>query len=534
MAGFDPPCQALPFRLPHITLMSTWTDGYISEVGYTHGFYKELAPSSIRYALTLAGLDCPALQDFRYCELGFGQGLSANLLAAANAGGEFWGTDFNPQQAGSTQRLAAQAQLGNTRWLDDSFREFLERDTPPFDFIALHGIYSWVNEENQRLLVEILRKKLKVGGVVYISYNTLPGWSKYAPIRHLLKVHAETLSAQGDNILKKAKSGLDFAVQAQALQTGYFASISALDQWLETIRDYDPNYLAHEYLNTHWSLTYFSEMVETLEPAKLSYATSAHAMDVLDFLCLSSQSAAYVATIKHPLLRETVRDFCRDRQFRRDLFVRGKQPLTSAERQRRLLAQRFALLIPRQHVPDKMPMSGGEINLRPEIYTPILDVLAQQPASMREIMAHPTVAGLGFEVVSEALHILVATGHASPCLGEAEQQATEASVRRFNRAVIDNIAMGHHDFRYLASSCLGNGVKLGNLQQLFLGYWLEGIRHQEDWIREALPILRTQEGVVTRSGQRLEKEEDILTELHEVAEIFASEQLPLFQRLGVV
>ena len=26
--------------------MSNWTDGYVSEIDYTHGFYRELTPDS--------------------------------------------------------------------------------------------------------------------------------------------------------------------------------------------------------------------------------------------------------------------------------------------------------------------------------------------------------------------------------------------------------------------------------------------------------------------------------------------------------
>lgn len=514
--------------------MSTWTDGYISEVGYTHGFYRELAPSWMRYALTLAGLDAPPLDDFRYCELGFGQGLSCNLLASANPGGEFWGTDFNPQQAAGAQRLAGRAELPNTHWLDDSFREFLDRDTPPFDFIALHGIYSWVNAENRQLLVEIMRHKLKVGGVVYISYNALPGWNKYVPLRYLLKSHAEAASAPGDGIVDKCRRAIGFAEELSELGAGYFGSAPSVPPWIKHIKNMDGNYIVHEYLNQHWTPTFFKEILDALEPAKLSFATSANMEDGLDILCLPDPVAQRLAKISDPILRETTRDFCLDRQFRRDLFVRGRRPLTATEQHQRLLEQRFVLSVPRQQAKDKINMPVGEMNLRAEVYPPILDILAHGPIAMGELLEQPSLAHLNFGKVAEALRILVAADYAAPCHDEAQQRAATAPALRFNRAVLDNTQAGRYDFRYLASPCMGSGIRLGNLQQLFLQRWLQGVRDQEAWVQHAWSTLQPQGRQVAKEGQVLETEAECLAELRTLADSFASEYLPVLQRLKMV
>ena len=134
-----------------------WTDGYVAEIGYTYGFYRELTPALIQYALIENGIMPPALEgSYNYCELGFGQGMSVNLLAACNPRGSFWGTDFNPEQASFAREIATHAR-SNAVLLDDSFQEFLERDTPPFDLIVIHGTWSWVSPEAQQAIVQILR-----------------------------------------------------------------------------------------------------------------------------------------------------------------------------------------------------------------------------------------------------------------------------------------------------------------------------------------------------------------------------------------
>ena len=51
------------------------------------------------------------------------------------------------------------------------------RDVP--DFVGLHGVWSWISNANRAAVVEFLRRKLKPGGVLYISYNASPGWAAF-------------------------------------------------------------------------------------------------------------------------------------------------------------------------------------------------------------------------------------------------------------------------------------------------------------------------------------------------------------------
>jgi hypothetical protein len=47
----------------------------------------------------------------------------------------------------------------------------------------LHGIWSWVSEDNRQIILDFIDRKLKPGGVLYLSYNTQPGWSAFMPLR---------------------------------------------------------------------------------------------------------------------------------------------------------------------------------------------------------------------------------------------------------------------------------------------------------------------------------------------------------------
>jgi hypothetical protein len=60
--------------------MIDWTSGYVADIGYTFGYYEELNPGRVRLAFLNQGLVFPEVG--AACELGFGQGLSANFHAA--------------------------------------------------------------------------------------------------------------------------------------------------------------------------------------------------------------------------------------------------------------------------------------------------------------------------------------------------------------------------------------------------------------------------------------------------------------------
>src|SRR4051812_1220727 len=101
----------------------SWTAGYVSEIDYTHGYYRELNPALLRFACLSAGVVSPEAHRIRYLELGFGQGLSINIHAAATDG-EFHGVDFNPTQTANARSLAG-ASGAKATLLDDSFQQFL-------------------------------------------------------------------------------------------------------------------------------------------------------------------------------------------------------------------------------------------------------------------------------------------------------------------------------------------------------------------------------------------------------------------------
>lgn len=106
------------------------------EIDYTHGYYQELNPLRARLALLFAGLHCPIMDTA--CELGFGQGMSINLHAAASP--VAWhGTDANPAHVAFAREIA-RAAGSEARLAAEPFAEYAaRRDMPEFDSSACMG-----------------------------------------------------------------------------------------------------------------------------------------------------------------------------------------------------------------------------------------------------------------------------------------------------------------------------------------------------------------------------------------------------------
>lgn len=512
--------------------MTAWTSGYVTDLGYTHGFYRELTPALLNFvalAKGQRGLDLGGGLD--YCELGCGQGFSMNLLASANPQVRFHATDFNPSQIAGARALAAEAGLTNVTFYENSFADFADHPGLPesFDVISLHGIYSWISEGNRAAIVEFIRRKLRAGGLVYISYNTLPGWAAAAPMRHLMYLHGK---AKGGPTISRLGPALAFVDQMQQSGAAFFRANPGMKERFERLKVMNRNYLAHEYLNDAWTLLYHSDVAQELSAAKLTYLGSAALLDHVDAVNLTPEQQQIMAGIDDPVLRETMRDYMVNQQFRRDVFVKGGLPAPNRVLVETWLDLRLALSTNRADVPLTVRGALGEANLSPEVYNPILDALKEMPKTLRELMTNSTIAGFGWERIRQALTMLVGAGHLQPCLSAKDEGKRARTTKSFNQAVMQR-AQDSGELLFLASPVTGGGLVVDRLQQLFLKAMEEGRKQPEDWAGAAWPVLASQGQRIVKEGKPLENPEDNLAELTTQARAFAEKQLPVLRSLQV-
>ena len=510
--------------------MTDWTAGYVADIGYTFGYYQELNPQRVKLAFLNQGLAYPEMG--AACELGFGQGISANIHAAASVT-QWHGTDFNPSQAGFAQSLAG-ATGSSAKFYDQAFDEFAKRDDlPEFDYIGLHGIWSWISDENRQVIVDFVRSRLKVGGVLYISYNTLPGWSTFAPMRHLMTEHAQVLGAEGRGIVSRIDGALEFTEKLLATSPLFSRANPAVGERLQKVKEHNRHYLAHEYFNRDWHPMHFATMAQWLQSAKVQYACSAHYLDHLDSVNLSPDQQVFLKDIPDPMFRETTRDFMVNQQFRRDYWVRGARKLSILERNEALRAIRVVLTSYRADVSLKVNGAQSEATMSEAVYGPILDTLSDHKiTSLAKLEQDVSAKGISFVQVVEAVVLLTGAGHVALVQEEAHISKSRKHAELLNAQLMHK-ARGSNDVSYLASPVTGGGIVVGRFVQLFLLSMSQGKKKPEEWAQFVWQVLSAQGQKLIKDGKMIEADADNLAELTEQAKVFAQKQLPILKALAI-
>jgi hypothetical protein len=373
------------------------------------------------------------------CELGFGQGLSLAIHATAS-NTEWWGVDVLPQHVESARSLIDN-EASRERLVCASFEQFDARnDLPDFDFIALHGVWSWVSPMNRARLTSFIKQRLAPCGIVYVGYNALPGWGPALSLRELLVAKASESCESVTSLEQRIDNALAFASDVVASDPRILESNPQFENQLRDIRAKKKSYLAHEYFNRDWHPMHFSQVAVQLAPCGLSYLGQADFSDTYDEWRLSERQRALLSGIADPVLRETTRDIILDRRFRRDYWVRSELATAISSPSRLEL---------RLWVPSAIRSADTET---PDAVTEWFRSLGAPGAIVhRSIETAVEHAALGYalgrgwvELVREQIL--------------ADTQRTPVST--INRRILDRV---HHDpeMSVLASHLTGSGVELG-------------------------------------------------------------------------
>lgn len=508
-----------------------WSDGYVTDVDYTHGFFPELSPSNLALSCLMGQLDWRVPpHDFTYLELGFGQGISLNINAAVTPG-RYWGTDFNPAHAANAQDLA-RASGSSPNILDAAFEELAARDDlPEFDAIVLHGIWSWISNRNRAYITDILRKHLKPGGICYISYNTQPGWSGSSPLQTLLLQHAQAL---GNGPLSSRIDGaLEFAEKLAETGAQYFEKQPEALEQLKEIQGRDRKYIAHEFFNTEWHPMPFGIVARDLSEAQLSFGTSARLTSQIDKLNFSREARQLLNSIKDPVFLETVKDYFLNRNFRRDIFIKGPRSLPVYESLARWKKVPFTIAGDPAKPPRDLTVPMGRITLAPDIYDPVIDALSADgfaPKTILEIQEFKSCQTVPLVKLTEAIQLLCGTGFVAP----AQSTETVEGARKASQALNAELcrrAEFSGGTTYLAAPLIGAGVPVGRIDQIFLRAETLEVADVPEY---TWGVLKAQGESLKKNGAPLKGDAENLAQLTQSHRRFLEERRPRLQRLGAI
>lgn len=510
--------------------MANWSEGYISDIDYTYGYYAELSPNNVKIPFLMAGLEAPKFSTA--CELGFGQGMSINAHAAASDV-EWYGTDFNPSQASFAQELS-DISGSNAHLYDQSFSEFCGRDDlPDFDFIGLHGIWSWVSNENREIITDFIRRKLKVGGVLYISYNTLPGWAAASPIRHMLTEHDHTHGSRSQGMSKRVKASIEFTQDLLKLCQPLVQQVPTIPKRLDDISEQNPNYLAHEYFNRDWQPMYFSEMADWLSPTKTNFACSASFLEDYKPCNYNNEQAEFIDGLDDPMFVQSVKDYMHNKQFRRDYWVKGARQISTAKSEQMWHQLRFMMISNLEDIKFEISGPVGNVALREDIYRQIVDLLNDHKIHRVSDLQQQLPDDFQQNWLFESLAILNSQGAVVMVQDEAVVESVTERCDKLNNYVMRQ-SLVSPELNALVSPLTGTAICYGRFPLIFLHAYTQGKKTRKKWVDYAWQALKKNNQLLLKDGNTLQAEEDNIQELNSMAEDFEKNTLPLAKRLQIV
>ncbi len=466
--------------------MSTWGGGYVTDIAYTTGWYRQQSPLIVALACLLGGVasPMPAGDDqVSYLELGCGHGFGAMLLAASNPAWRVTAVDFNPAHIAAARDWAAEAGLTNVTFLEADLTTLAEdaaaRSIPQADFVSMHGLWSWVPPAVQAGVVRLLRDKVRPGGAVHVSFNALPAWGSALGMARVLRTVGRQHVGRSD---RQAEAGFRFLremIAADAVQLKRSEIVRVL---MEKLDELPGIYLAHEYMNDSWAPCFMADVAEALAGAKLEWVAAANLIENFPVLTMSEEQRALVNRFEDPLLRELIKDHCIDRLLRHDVFVRGARRISPHQRDTALTDLSIGLNIRPQDLPLEAEMPAGRAALNPKFYQPIVGALAHGPRRIGDLLQLPEVEGKR-DNPAELVGILIGSELAEPVL--RPEAPPLASAQRFNRVAARRLMRTEPMSRPMgvASNRLGTAAPASVLDMVVLDRMLEGAGSIDEVLR---------------------------------------------------
>jgi len=282
------------------------------------------APYCLTHPSLLAAIGClyglsPTPPDScRVLEMGCGDGGNIIPMAYEFPKSTFIGIDLSPVQVGTGQKQVDLLGLENLRLETRSILDMGASDGK-FDYIIVHGVYSWVPDRVKEKILGICRNNLAGQGIAYISYNVLPGWQFNKSMRDMMLYrtrHIKDSKESTDAALELVKTMLDATAESNRFHD---VQLRFFGKTLQSFPDVS-SYLLHDYMEADNDPLYFHEFAGALKNHGLQYICDAEQTD-FELDSLPADAAAKFEEVSDNALDvEQYIDFIKNTRFRRSLI----------------------------------------------------------------------------------------------------------------------------------------------------------------------------------------------------------------------
>ena len=330
-----------------------------ADLGYlSQPFPYASAPFLESYA-RLLGLSPAPASTARILEIGssYGGNLISQALFYPQA--TFTGIEIAPTQVSVGKTYIDQLGITNLDLLEGDVNESHDH-LGTYDYIIAHGFYSWVDEETKNNFLRLCKEHLAENGILYMSYNTYPGWHKMDSVRALLEFANKDIDTL--NHREKVRHGKTVASKLGALMLEYDTVKNQQTSFLQSLRQTlqkQDCYVGHDHLEPVNTPVYFHQCMDHMAEHGFTYLCDCDLnLSFPDVYDETLRTQLQELAPHDPLAREQYIDFMLNTAFRKSLFThKGAAPkritetsVTDADFQHSLEQFLFTLRIPSEHL----------------------------------------------------------------------------------------------------------------------------------------------------------------------------------------
>ena len=282
---------------------------FYDSVPYTSNPFAISSIFRLEAIAKMSGFEPAPHEKCRVLELGcsFGGNLMMSALRCPDS--EFIGIDLSSEQIERGSKIVEQMGIKNLKLIQGDIsqiatgggsREFGKK----FDYIIVHGIYSWVPDFVKDAIFEVGKNYLSPHGLIYISYNTYPGWKGKDVLRDFMLFAASNetaLSIAAAKNIAKAEIDANGELSAKnklAMAKGFCTALVDFSEKIgqdecyklgisrhtinfakEHVLTNNPEkdyYVMHEYFETFNDPCYFKDFVAKARSHGLDYVADTH------------------------------------------------------------------------------------------------------------------------------------------------------------------------------------------------------------------------------------------------------------------
>ena len=286
------------------------------EVPYEMYSFPQTHPNRLSVIGQLFGMSPVPVDGCRVLELGCAQGGNLIPMAFNFPQSVFVGYDLSSNQIEVGKKIIDEVKINNITLKQADINDLNDKEGE-FDYIIVHGTYSWVPENVREKILKICSQSLNPQGIAYISYNTYPGWRMKSMIRDMMLFHTHSIKEPNEKA-NQARALIAFLSEAATSEKDPYGIF--LKNELEVLKKYPNSYIIHEMLEGVNEPCYFYEFNQRAFKHGLKYLGEADFQSMLKSNFPPKAIEVLKKIDKSIIATEQYMDFLRNRQFRQTLL----------------------------------------------------------------------------------------------------------------------------------------------------------------------------------------------------------------------